>query len=123
MCVCVGVVFVSFVFVCAYVYVSLCFRWDQTVSPALLRLSIGLESPEDLIADLEQARTISGLCWVIGCWMSTEYLATCVSEFSLHRHQAIKATEAELGKDDAKKDKKEKNEKDKKEKKEKKDKK
>lgn len=35
-------------------------RWDQTVSPALLRLSIGLEAPEDLIADLEQARDRHG---------------------------------------------------------------
>ena len=32
-------------------------RWDKNVSRALLRLSIGLESPEDLIADFEQVRT------------------------------------------------------------------
>jgi cystathionine gamma-synthase len=30
-------------------------RWDSTEDPCIVRLSIGLESPEDLIADLAQA--------------------------------------------------------------------
>jgi len=31
------------------------YKWDTSISPSLLRLSIGLEAPEDLIADLQQA--------------------------------------------------------------------
>lgn len=36
------------------------YKWDQTQSPTLLRVSIGLENPEDLIADFRQAlKTLS----------------------------------------------------------------
>ncbi|KAG2386891.1 hypothetical protein C9374_001926 [Naegleria lovaniensis] len=31
------------------------FQWDKNTAPTLLRLSIGLESPKDLIADLKTA--------------------------------------------------------------------
>lgn len=31
------------------------YRWDQTLSPRLLRISVGLEDPDDLCRDLEQA--------------------------------------------------------------------
>jgi len=29
--------------------------WDHTVSPLLLRISIGLENPQDIIKDIKQA--------------------------------------------------------------------
>jgi len=31
------------------------YRWDTTVSPTLLRVSIGLEAPRDLIQDFDRA--------------------------------------------------------------------
>jgi len=34
------------------------YKYDKTVSPCLLRISIGLESAKDLIADLEQGLQI-----------------------------------------------------------------